>query len=290
MSNRTVYIVLAILLCPLWIFGSPKTVTVSGETIYYDNGHHSRAECMRLAAEQARIEALAAEFGTIVSQDILQTDRIRSGHETNDFLALSMTEVKGEWLGDLMEPKYEISVDKDGYMVVKCSIKGKAREISNEASAFETKVLRNGLFSEHADNRFRDGDDMYVYFLSSDNGYLSIWLEDETRTVYGLLPYPRDAKGEVMVKKYKEYTFFNPGRQPGEFGPEEALILTAPEEVEYNRLYVVFSPTRYSRPPMTASAGIPSLSSEDFTKWLMDSRRRDPRLGVKTINIEISPK
>lgn len=270
--------------------GATKAKNVTGETTYYDNGHHSRVECMRLAAEQARIDALAKEFGTIVTQDIVQTDRISSGRETNDLFALSMTEVKGEWLGDTAEPEYDFSIGTDGNLVVRCRVRGSARAITNEAIAFETKVLRNGTRAANADTRFRDGDEMYLYFLGSSDGYLSVWLEDESRTVYNLLPYPRDPKNEVKVKRYAEYTFFNPSLGKGEFGPEEELVLTAPDHPEYNRLYVVFSPAPYSRPAMSATGGLPSLTTEDFTRWLMKVRRNDPKLGVKSINIEIEPK
>ena len=271
-------------------WGAPKAVALIGQATYYDNGHHSKVECMKLAAEQARIDALAREFGTIVSQDIVQTDRIRTGRETNDVLAVSMTEVKGEWLGDTEEPRYEFSYDNDRNMVVSCTVKGTARAITNEAVSFETTALRNGIHSANADTRFRDGDDMYLYFLGSTDGYLTVWLEDESRTVYNLLPYPRDPKSEVRVKRYQEYTFFNSSLGKGMFGPEEELILTAPDETEYNRIYVVFSPNPYSRPAMSADAGLPSLPSADFSKWLMRMRRNDPKMGVKAINLEISPR
>ena len=270
--------------------GAPQAGARTGQAADYDNGHHAKVECMKLAAEQARIDALAREFGTIVSQDIVQTDRIRTGRETNDVLAVSMTEVKGEWLGDTEEPRYEFSYDNDSNMVVSCTVKGTARAITNEAVSFETTALRNGIHSANADTRFRDGDDMYLYFLGSTDGYLTVWLEDESRTVYNLLPYPRDPKSEVRVKRYQEYTFFNSSLGKGMFGPEEELILTAPEETEYNRIYVVFSPNPYSRPAMSADAGLPSLPSADFSKWLMRMRRNDPKMGVKAINLEISPR
>ena len=92
------------------------------------------------------------------------------------------------------------------------------------------------------------------------------------------------------MKRYQEYTFFNSSLGKGMFGPEEELILTAPEETEYNRIYVVFSPNPYSRPAMSADAGLPSLPSADFSKWLMRMRRNDPKMGVKAINLEISPR
>lgn len=270
---------------------APKTVSVTGETVYYDNGFHSRVECMRLAAEQARIQALAQEFGTTVSQDFLQTDRIKNGRESNDVLALTMTEVRGEWLGDTAEPQYEVTMGADGNLVVKCKVRGNARAISNEAVAFEASVLRNGLTKKHAAADFMDGDDMYLYFLGSEDGYLTVWLEDESATVYNLLPYPRDSKSDVRVKRYNEYTFFSEEKGDPRFGTVDALTLTAPEMPEYNRVYVVFSSNPYSRPVMTAEpGGLPSLAAADFTKWLLKARRTDPKLGVKTMNIKIAPR
>lgn len=277
-------------LCAAGVLAVGKVETVAGEATYYDDGRHSKVECMRLAAEQARVQALANHFGTIVAQDFIQTDRIKSGRETNDLLALSMTEVKGEWVSDIGEPEYTITFDKDQNMVVTCKVKGKAQAISNEATAFETSALRNGMTKAHADTRFNDGDDLFLYFLGSTDGYVTVWLEDEARNVYALLPYPRDSKSEVKVKRYNEYVFFSTAKGKGQFGPEEELTMTADGNTEYNRLYVVFSPNPYSRPPMRADGGLASLPSADFNKWLLKARHSDPKLGVKTINLEINPK
>lgn len=73
---------------------------MSGNYTYYGDINDSPAECKRKALEGARIDALSQEFGTIVSQDVLQADRIDSNGESNKFLSLSATEVKGS--GSLM--------------------------------------------------------------------------------------------------------------------------------------------------------------------------------------------
>lgn len=293
MKTHFSFISLLILLTSLLPAGAqaagPRTVTLEGEATFYDDGHHSRLECMKLAAEQARINAIAREFGTVVTQDMLQADRFSSGKETNDFFAMSMTEVKGDWLGDTEEPQYDFSFDKEGNIVVKCRVKGTARQISNLAPDFETRVLRNGIYAANADSRFRNGDDMFLYFIGATDGYLSVWLEDESRNVYNLLPYPRDSKGEVKVKKHKEYVFFNPKTGQGEFGPEEELVLTAGDETEFNRIFILFSPTPYSRPVMKDTGSLPTLPSADFHRWLLKTRRNDPYVGVKSVTIEISP-
>lgn len=266
-----------------------KDVEVSGEATYYDDGRHSRVECMQLAAQQARVNALANQFGTLVTQNIMQSARIADGRETNDLLALSETEVRGEWIADIGEPKYEYAYDKDQNLIVTCRIKGKARAISNEAASFETAVLKNGIFRSHESSNFKDGDQMYLYFLGATDGYVMVFLEDETKTVYNILPYPHDTKGEVKVKKFQEYTFFSPEKGKGEFGQEEELILTAPDNLEYNKIYVVFSPKAYSGPVMKSPGELPQMASADFTKWLLKARRNDPTMGVKVINMEIAP-
>lgn len=266
-------------------------VSVSGVATYYDDGTHSRVECERLAAEQARIDALAKKFGTIVSQDILQADRIVGNREQNDFLALSATEVKGEWIADEGKPEYEYSRDAKENLIVTCRIKGKAKEISNEAAAFDALVLRNGTRKANADNRFRDGDDMFLYFNTSVNGFLSVFLEDEEGKVYLLLPYPKDTRTRVAVKKDTEYIFFSPDHVGDQIGADvEEVYLTGSDHTEYNRVFVVFSPEYFSRPVMDASQGLPVMKSEEFNKWLIKSRRNDSRMNVKSMNLQIMPK
>lgn len=268
-------------------------VTVAGEATYYDDGTKSKVECMRLAAEQARIDALARKFGTIVSQDILQSDRISGNRETSDFLALSSTEVKGEWVADDGEPQYDFSHDAHNNLIVKCKVKGKAKEISNEAAAFEASVLRNGTDLRHSDNLFRDGDDMYLYFRGSVDGFINVFLQDEHGDVYLLLPYPRDTKTRVPVSKDRDYIFFSREFDKGgdKYGvPVEEMVMTAPEGAEYNRMYVIFSPEYFSRPVMNASGGLPVMKSDDFNKWLVKTRRNDAKMGVKVMNLQIAPR
>lgn len=285
---RTILAALSVLLPTLYVAAQGHR-EISGESTFYDDGTLSRVECMRRAAEQARIDALAKAFGTIISQDILQADRVTSGRETNDFLSLSSTEVKGEWLGDTSEPQYEFSRDAQENLIVTCRVKGNAREISNQSVAFEALVLRNGDRKVHASTSFNDGDDMRLLFNGASDGYLCVFLQDETGNVYCLLPYPRDTKSEVKVRKDRDYIFFKAG--DNEFGPSEELIMTAGDNAEYNRMFVVFSPNPFMRPVMSANGtGLPSVSTKEFTKWLLRARRNDRRMGVQAVNLIINPR
>lgn len=263
---------------------------VKGEYTFLGDGNHSPAECRRLAAELARVEALKEAFGTIVSQDILQSEFDDGNSATSRFLSLSSTETKGEWLGDIGEPEYEVSLDKDDNYIVKCKVRGRAKPITNRAAEFEAKVLRNGTDLKMADTRFRNGDDLFLYFSAPTGGYLSAFIADEEGEVYCILPYSTGDVDEIHTRRGKEYVFFDP-RQGTEFGNVDELAMATAGKVEFNKLYVVFSPEPYTMPAVKfrRAGAPPSVSSEDFASWLVKSRRNDQRMGVKSMNIVISP-
>ena len=264
--------------------------TVEGEYTFPGDGRHSPAECKRLAAEYARVQALKNAFGAIVSQDIMQTESMRGETETSHFLSLSSSEVKGEWLGDIGEPEYEINLDQDDNLVVKCKVKGRAKALNNRASEFESLVLRNGTDRRNADTNFRDGDRMYLYFSAPVNGYLSVFLADEQDNVFAVLPYSTGDVPEIHTKKGYDYIFFD-ARRGNDFGNVDELIMTAPDGEEFNKIYVVFSPEPFAPPAVKFKyAGAPPvMDREEFTKWLVKVRRNDDRMGVKSMNIMIQP-
>ncbi len=264
--------------------------TVSGEYTFYGDGSHSPAECRRLALEGARLQALAKEFGTIITQDVYQQETVTQSGESLYFSSLNATEVKGEWLGDDGEPVYETSMDDDGHIIVKCTVRGKARAISNEAADFDSRILRNGKEVRFADTRFRDGDDMYLYFKSPIDGYLAVYLLGADHTAYRLLPYSEDSKGEVKVRHSKEYVFFDASQTYFPSIAVDEFSFTATQPVERNRVYVVFSPVKFSiRADSRQDTQLPpQLSEDEFSRWLTDSRRRDSKMGVKVMHIEIN--
>lgn len=213
------------------------------------------------------------------------TDRDESSY----FSSMSLTSVKGEWIADTGEPTYEYSLDDDGCYVVKCTVNGTAREISNEAAEFEALVLRNGTTTRHSDTHFRSGDDMYLYFRAPSDGYVACFLADDKENVYSLLPYQETADDDVKVRRGREYVFFDPEKADKAHGRVDELVLTT-DDMERNSVYVVFSPKPFARALDNHTADdIPrSLSRDDFARWLAKSRRNDPKMGVRIMNIEIT--
>lgn len=277
----------AVLLFPLTLCAQ-RVQKVCGEYTYYAETSQSLNDAKRAALENAKIQALAQEFGTVISQSNAQKDTYANGEENSYFFSLSASEVKGEWLEDVGEPTYDVSFVQD-MLVVKCKVCGKARELSNEAVDFTATVLRNGTEAKFADTDFRSGDDMFLLFRSPADGYVAAYLIDETPTAYCLLPYMGNATGQQPVKHDKEYIFFSPAHASKDTGTIDEYTLTCSSDIERNQIYVIFSPKPFTKAlDNQVNDGLPrQLSYEDFSKWLGTCRKRDTKMGVKVMHIEI---
>lgn len=288
--RKTAIILAALAAGFLAMSAGPREANVKGTYTYYGDGSHTPDECKRMALEGARLQAIAGEFGTVVSQDVVQHDLVDQSGESTYFSALSSTEVKGEWIADDGEPEYKVSLDGDGHLVVECTVKGRARELSNESVDFEALVLRNGKGRQNADTRFRSGDEMRLIVKTPVDGYVAVFLVDGTRQAYQLLPYMSDTVGEVKVRKGKEYLFFDKQAGEREHGWVDELMLTAEGAKDYNKLFVVMSPNRFALPVNSfRDKGTPlMLDFDSFNRWLAKTRRADTRMGVKVVNLEIT--
>lgn len=269
---------------------SQSVRTISGDYTFYGDRSYSPEACREAALEGARVQALAKEFGSLLTSVIDVRTQKKGDEETQDAELLSRSEVKGEWLADIGEPRYDVSIDNDGNYVVRCRIQGKAKAISNESTDFKAYVMRNSSELRDSTTKFRSGDDMFVSVKTPVDGYLSIYLVGENRDVYSLFPYYTSSNNEIRLRRGREYTLFDPKKSPEEFGQPDELVLSCDSDIERNRLYLIFSPNRYSLAVDTESGSYAprELSYKDFSKWLLKSRLRDPKMGVKVIRLTIS--
>lgn len=253
---------------------------LTGEGVFYAESYHSMNDCKEGALQKARVNALADEYGRTVGDNTFSEEKTGKNGEESFFQALSTTEVRGEWIADEGEPKFDISLGNDGLYVVKCTVRGKTRPLSNEAVEFKATVLRNGNDAAFADTDFRSGDSMRVLFKSPVDGYLAAYLACPDGNVYTLLPYLSANGADVKVKGGKEYVLFSPVTR--DLGEPDEMQLHTEDPVERNQLYVVFSPNPFSRITDTASEGNAprSLSFKDFNKWISKCRSRDPKMGL----------
>lgn len=95
-----------------------RTRKVHGEYIYHAPENVSLEQAKKTALSRAQIQALGDEFGTVVAQHNATLMNNTNGSTQTDFTSLSSSDVKGEWLETIGEPKYEISYEQ-GMLVVK---------------------------------------------------------------------------------------------------------------------------------------------------------------------------
>ncbi len=188
---------------------------------------------------------MADEFGTLLSQ--MNTSVIQNNNERSnvDFKSLSASEVKGEWIEDTEAPQIQILYEQ-GFMLVKAKVCGKAREITRAAIGFSSKILRNGKDDKFESEVFNENDDFYLSFQSPVEGYLSVYLIDDEQNAFCLLPYAKDSDGQLKVEHGKRYLFFDANVVPEmEKGIVDEFTMTCSKSIEYNQLYVIFSPNAF---------------------------------------------
>ena len=265
--------------------------TVCGEYTYYVPENVALNEAKRIALENARLQALADAFGTTVSQANTLIQKEEGGAKDDRFFSLAGTEVRGEWIADEGKPEYSTRLEEDGTLVITCRICGKARKIVNAQAEFVAKVLRNGTDERFESNEFKSGDDMYLYFRSPVDGYVAVYLVDETPAAYCLLPYRRDGDGRQPVKHGQEYVFFSADHcTAGEANMLDEYTLTCSREVEFNQLYIIFSSKPFTKPLDEQQRELMphELTYQDFVRWLGDSRKKDTEMTVEVKDIRIS--
>lgn len=267
-----------------------KTERVTATYTYYAPEHVSIEEARRVALQRAQLQAIADAFGTIVTQTNATTVKNENGKSDVSLLSLGASEVKGEWLRTDGEPEYEIAYE-DGMLAVTVRVKGVIREIVNAAVDFQARVLCNGTEDRFEQDRFRNGDDLYLSFQSPVDGYLTVYLLDAEGTAYCLLPYRGDTGGRVAVKGNRRYVFFSVDDVPaGEQGMVDEYVMTCGNREELNQIYVIFSPQLFTKAVDYAGEGVQprELPYEEFQQWLFNCRKQDREMRVEVKNIVIS--
>ncbi len=285
--------ILFILLASSFLVGySQRTAKVSATYTYYAPETMSVEEAKRVALDRAKIQAIADEFGTIVSQSTSTVITNKNGESDTQFFALGGSDVKGEWIETIGNPEYQLKFENH-FLIVECSVKGKAREIVSAKIEFEAKTLRNGTELRFGDVNFRDGDDLYLYFQSPINGYLAIYLLDElSQTVYCILPYKAQTFSAYPVLANKEYVMFSRKEADKSERPiVDEYTLSCENDKEFNTLYTLFSPSLIGKRngfDDSIEDKPDNISFKDFKSWLSKTLSKDSNIQFQEINISIS--
>ncbi|MBD5263561.1 MAG: DUF4384 domain-containing protein [Bacteroides sp.] len=271
---------------------SQRTTKVSATYTYYAPETMSIEEAKRIALDRAKIQAIADKFGTIVSQSTTTVISNKNGESDTQFFALGGSDVKGEWIETFGNPEYQLQFENH-YLVVTCSVKGKAREITSAKIEFTATTLRNGTELRFEDVNFRDGDDLYLYFQSPINGYLAVYLLDEiAQTVYCILPYKAQTFSAYPVEANKEYVMFSRKEaDKSERSMVDEYTLSCENEKEFNTLFILFSPSQFGKRngfDDSIEDKPNNISYNEFKKWLSKLQIKDKKIQVEQTSIIIS--
>ena len=277
-----------------------KIQTVSATAVVKLEDHLSREETRQMAREQARHKALETKYGTFVSKDA----RVEVEDGNTAVYITGATQVKGEWLETVKESfKEEIRRVKTSEgpkteIWISCTVKGRAREITDASVQFDFHTMSCPEIACSAD-MFENNAQLYLYFKSPVDGFLSVFLADE-KQAYRILPYhemPEKYIHNVPVKADREYIFFNPVRSADYFEgfpyyfTDEIVLDTEDDQTAYE-LYVVLSSKPYTKPLLEKEVELAGdyknpkhIPREDFDKWVRNNRIVNEQFFYQTSNL-----
>ena len=244
---------------------SQEIVVICGEYSYHVPETESMKVAKHTASERARLEALAATFGTTVSQDNTTIIDNKNGESHTQFYSIGESSVKGEWLGDTEQPEYEFMIDtKTGNQIILAKVCGKARKILSVRTKLEAKLLRNGIEDKFESDFFNDGDDFYASFLAPSDGYLMIYWMNEDIQAIPLLPYEKDRRKNFPIKANERQVFFAKTSMNDNNKIVDEYTLACEGDEELNALYFIFSQKEFEKPILKDGY----VDFKTFNQWL----------------------
>ena len=267
-----------------------KAKTVTAEYIYQIPDNVAPEAAKSTALERAKLQAIADEFGTTVTQSTSVSVTVDNTHTSSSFTSLGGSEVKGEWIETIGTPIFEF-ITKGTALAVKVKVKGKIRELLSERIPVKIRTFRNGLDDCNESSDFMAGDALYMSFSAPASGYLAVYLVDASDNVFCLLPYQGQTDGFYhTTANRRHWLFCKDHADETDKAIVDELILDTDRPTERNRLIAIFSPNKFFKAVDTKiQDDLPrSLTYPEFTDWLSNIKKKDVTLAVHENFINIS--
>ena len=273
-----------------------RTVDTCGKYTYNFPNYIAPADAKIKALEQAKIDIAKDVFGENIHQSNTTIVSNKNGKSDIDFFSLGGSQPNGKYIRDTKDPvisipQWNTATDEFALTV---SICGQVQAITNSQISFVSNILRDGTEEKYKSDEFTaEINNLYLHFRSPMDGYMCVYLLDEsTQQVFCLLPYRNSPLQSIKVEHDRDYIFFNPDDKtsPDWQNLEGRYHMTVSRDVEYNRIYVIFSPNNFYKIPNTEIKGynLPrEMSFRDFKTWLDKCRRHDDNLTVNEHIIKI---
>lgn len=278
---KHIFIYIILLFYCVTIVSAQRVATVCGEYRYVVPGEIPLNKAKQIAIDKARNEAIANEFGQVVSQSIntsIQSSEAKSSIQLNSYAS---TESKAIWLTDTKEPEVNV-IYENNTMVIIASVCGKARELKSAKIELMMQIINKGIETE----RFKNNDEVAIRFKSPVNGYIAIFFRnDVTGIIYCMLPYENEDGTARKIKSNKEYIFLS--SDDPLYPYQEATILITDKTIEFGTFILVFSKETFSLPISEQGKFVPELPLDNFQKWLRRNRINDDTMQTIEKTIEI---
>jgi len=271
-----------------------RTANIKSEYTCEVPGNVSTDDFKREVLRAAQTKALAEEFGTFISQT--NTSTVSNANDQSDVRINSyrVSDVRGEWLSDIEKPRYRFFYDDKGTHMVEVRVHFRAREIEQSKIDCDITLLRNQMrFRKGANYTFNHDDRVEIAFRSPVKGYLAVYLDDGQGNLFCMLPYPGQEGYAFPVSKDVEYLLFDrASASDDEQAYVEQYQLKAPNGMEHNRIFVLFSPKKFVKAtdnPDENKEVPPQLKEKDFHEWLGRCRKADKEMQTFEFPITIYP-
>lgn len=228
-----------------------KEKTVEASYTYTYSSDISAKQARLVAQERAQVAAIQEAFpGTITAEQHSVTVNDGERGSSSSFYSSGVSEVKGEWLGDVREPQFSDPAfnSQNDLWSVTCTVKGRVREITWSKPSFKWQLMRNHVEDASETSEFQENDDLFMSFQAPCDGYLCVYLSDERGMAQCLVPNDQDPQGFYRIKGGQRYVFFSDHHRTDDGQmPTEELYLVPGSDLEYDQFYVFFSPNTFHK-------------------------------------------
>ncbi|OHX65690.1 hypothetical protein NH26_04665 [Flammeovirga pacifica] len=290
MANRhKLFLSLIFMAIPFFnVCQAQKLKKISGKVTEPINENISIKEFKQELKMKAQIQALADEFGTLINSN----SDLTLNNQGTTVNMLSSSNVKGEWVKttEISFKWFLEEVEEKQKVYLSCEIKGKAREITKSKVDLDAQLLKCSNTNLCITQKFKEGESLYLSVKTPIDGYLSIFMREEG-TVYRLLPYSNLSGNQnscIKIEADKEYVLFDDDNEKAintiqKRYIDELQLSTMGKDKLFNRLYVVFSTSKYDKPILNTDNGIKTLSPESFQEWISNNKLSDENFQDQVI-------
>jgi len=271
-----------------------KPIQVSSSYTMVLERNRTIEETEKLCIEQARLTALAGEFGTSVTETTVNSTADKNGTTENSFHVLTRTNVGGEWITDHQKPVITWQC-QDDELLVRVEVSGTARAFPKKGKTDLVFFTCTSSDANREETNFKERESLNAVFQTAQNGYMSVYYIDrQSQLASRLLPTGNGKDIDALeVNADKRYVLFNRTKAHSygwsAMNSEIELSLPSGKTSVMDEVVVVFAPESFSKPLHTGSKeGLSELPLVEFENWLTALKVRQPLAQEKRVAITIT--